>query len=128
MHIRWLISVVALLLVASCSAEAEPAQVEVDVRATVCIDSGQRCFSLPVPEAEVTVARSDGSPILARGNTGEVGRLTLTISGAGPIYVTATSPVLAGGKLEHHGFVSEGGVFSVTFNKSMSTDIVIPAE
>lgn len=125
---RWAAPAVALFLLASCSAEPESGQVEVDLAATVCVEGGQRCFALPVPEAEITVARSEGGPTLAHGTTNEAGRLTLTINATGEVYVTASSPLLAGGKLKHGGIVSDGGVLSVTFRKSMSTEVMIPGE
>jgi hypothetical protein len=84
----------------ACTNQRPDAPVDIDTAVNGCVQGGQQCYFLPVPEASVELADSGGR-VLASGTTDDSGRVTLSapklLAGG---KVTVRSPLFEGGLVE----------------------------
>ena len=78
----------------------EAANIEVELRISVCTDGDGGCFALGVPEAEVSLVDLGGQ-VLATGRSDADGRALLPRNDAtGEVRIIAVSPLIEGGRKE----------------------------
>jgi hypothetical protein len=120
-----LVAIGSLVAVGGCT-HTPTGIVDLDVRLDVCADSGQQCFGLPLPEAQVAVSRSLGEKPFVTTKTDQYGKATFRMDPAGPFDISVISPLIDGGHKETSGIVSEGGDASVSLMVYMSRSAVSP--
>ena len=86
------------LLMAACSSHAPAPKLELQARVAVCINGGNRCFALPVPNANVQVL-GENEKAIAHATTDDSGRASVALPGV--VFkgrVTVQSPLFEGGE------------------------------
>ncbi|WP_334603984.1 hypothetical protein [Micromonospora sp. CPCC 205546] len=93
-----------------------------DIRLTVCEKTGQKCFDLGVPDAEVVLLTSSDER-LTSGRTDATGKVTLDVRQEGPGRAVVTHPLIEGGRKEVEvTFPAQGGKLGQTIWARLSQD------
>ncbi|MGC5332516.1 hypothetical protein [Micromonospora sp. DT62] len=93
-----------------------------DIRLSVCDKTGQKCFDLGVPDAEVVLLESSDERITA-GRTDATGKVTLSVREAGPGRAIVTHPLIEDGRKEVEiAFPAQNGELSQTIWARLSED------
>lgn len=103
-----------------CDSVSQTYQVTVEVRVSVCVDGNQRCFALPVPEADIEVVNPAGQAV-GHGKTNHDGIARLTISSSVTEgRVVGRSPLLESGQTEATLIPSGSGETNITLTHQLS--------
>ncbi|MBQ1072181.1 hypothetical protein KBX06_03225 [Micromonospora sp. C31] len=95
-----------------------------DVHLSVCEKTGQECFDLGLPDAEVVLLESSDER-LTSGRTDATGRLTLSVRQAGPGRAVIKHPLIKDGRKEVElTFPAQGATLGQTIWTRLSEDAV----
>lgn len=92
----------------------EAANIEVELRISVCADGDGGCFALGVPEAKVSMV-DPGGQVLTTGTSDADGRALLPRNDAtGEVRIVAVSPLIEGGRKESQLVLPDEGGANIT--------------